>query len=116
MPAKKRYEILNSLPSFGPMYVPVTENGELFYSEGFAVQFYKSDGTSWVANFKLGWTEFKAIYELENQNLVVIAGGACYLMNPDQTNPISAFGVGYVAALKTLNNRLILQDQTDLTI
>ena len=44
----KRYEILNSLPSSGPMYVPVTGNGEPFYSEGVAVRFYKTDGSNWV--------------------------------------------------------------------
>lgn len=117
MTTEKRYEILNSLPTYGPMYVPVKDNGEAFYSEGFPVRFYKTDGTEWVANFKPGWTDLKVIYELKNTSkLLVIACGTCYLMNPEETKPISVFGVGYSTVLKCQNGRLILQDQTDLTI
>ena len=54
MTTEKQYEILEALPTYGPMYIPVTENDEAFYSEGFPVRFYKSDGTNWVANFKPG--------------------------------------------------------------
>jgi len=113
----KQYEILDALPTYGPMYIPVTKNGEPFFSEGFVVRFYKPDGTEWVANFQPGWTDLKEIYELKDtSNLLVIACGICYIMNPNETKPISVFGVGYVKVLKTQDERLILQDQTDLTI
>jgi hypothetical protein len=115
--AKKRYEILEALPTYGPMYIPVTENGEPFYSEGFAVRFYKTDGTQWVANFEPGCTDLKTVIELtDTNNLLIIAFGTCYLMNPDHTKPLSVFGVGYLATFITQDGRLILQDQTDLTI
>lgn len=52
----------------------------------------------------------------DSQNMLVIAGGTCYLMNPDQTKPISVFGSGYVDSISNLDGRLILQDQVDLTI
>jgi hypothetical protein len=114
---EKRYEILNSLPTYGPMYVPVTESGEPFYSEGFVVRFYKADGTDWVANFELGWTELNEIIEFEEtKTLLIIACGKCYLMNPDDIKPIEVFGVGYSEIFKVSNGRLVLQDQTDLTI
>ena len=117
MTETKKYEILDSLPTYGPMYIPVSESGELFYSEGFAVRFYRSDDTEWIANFQLGWTDLKEIYQLEDtSNLLVIACGTCYLMNPDETKPISVFGVGFERVLKNEDGRLILQDQTDLTI
>ncbi|MFZ4398744.1 MAG: hypothetical protein ACOYO1_01825 [Bacteroidales bacterium] len=117
MTETKKYEILEALPTYGPMYIPVTENNEAFYSEGFPVRFYKSDETCWVANFKPGWSDLKIIYELKDtSNLLVIACGTCYLMNPNETKPISVFGVGYSKVLKTQDGRLILQDQTDLTI
>ena len=117
MTETKKYEILDALPTYGPMYIPVTENDETFYSEGFPVRFYKSDGTDWVANFKPGGTDLKKIYELKDTpNLLVIACGTCYLMNPDETKPISVFGVGYATVLKTQDGKLILQDDTDLTI
>lgn len=62
------------MPTYGPMYVPITDNGEPFYSEGFPVRFYKLDQTEWVANFQPGWTELKQIIEFEKtQNLLIIA-------------------------------------------
>jgi len=113
----KRYEILESLPTYGPMYIPVTENNELYYSEGLVVKFFKSDGTDWVANFKPGWTGFNAVYEFGiEDDILVIAGGTCYLMNPEEQKPKSTFGVGYESVIKTLDGRLILQDLTDLTV
>jgi hypothetical protein len=59
----KRYEILDGLPSYGPIYISISQDGIPFYSEGFVVRFYKSDGTNWVANFKPGWTNSSGVYE-----------------------------------------------------
>lgn len=99
------------------MYVPVTDKEEPFYSEGFPVRFYRADGTEWVANFQLGWTDLKQIIEFEDaRNLLVIACGTCYLMNPEETKPIEVFGVGYSDIFKASKGRLVLQGQTDLTI
>lgn len=117
MPTEKRYEILDSLPTYGPMYVPVTDNGEAFHSEGFPVRFYKTDGTEWVANFKPGWTDLKQVVAFEKtQNLLVIACGTCYIIHPNDTKPIEVFGVGYSDIFNASKGRLVLQDQTDLTI
>lgn len=113
----RRYEILESLPTYGPMYIPVAENDEPYYSEGFVVKFFKSDGTEWVANFKPGCTGFNAVYEFGiEDNILIIAGGTCYLMNPEDQKSQSVFGVGYVSVIKALDGRLILQELTDLTI
>src|SRR5688572_6240119 len=99
------------------MYVPVTGNGEPFYSEGFPVRFYNEDGTEWVANFQPGWTELKEVVEFDKtKNLLVVACGTCYLMNPDEIKPIEVFGVAYSGIFKANNGRIVLQDQTDLTI
>jgi hypothetical protein len=118
MTETKRYEILESLPTYGPMYIPVAgDNNEAYYSQGFAVRFFKDDNSDWVANFKPGWTGLNAIYEFDNQkNLLVIAGGTCYVMNPNETKPISVFGVGFDTVIKTLDGRLILQGMTDITV
>ena len=62
----KRYEILSGLPAYGPMYVPVTQVEQPFinpYSEGFVVRFFDSSGESWVANFNVGYTTFKAVFD-----------------------------------------------------
>lgn len=117
MTTEKLYEILNALPTYGPMYVPVTGDDEPYYSQGFTVRFYKDDKSDWVANFKPGWTGLNAVYELDNQqNVLVIAGGTCYIMNPNDSKPIEVFGVGYETVIKTLDGRLILQDLTYITV
>ena len=99
------------------MYIPVSENDEPYYSEGFPVRFYRSDGTNWVANFKPGWTELSEVFDLQGTpNLLVIAFGQCYLMNPEETKPISAFGGAYATAVKVHDGRIVLQDDTGLSI
>lgn len=99
------------------MYVPVTDTGEPFYSEGFVVRFYKADGLEWVANFQPGWSDLKQVIEFEKtQNILVIANGTCYLMDPNETKPIDVFGASYSNIFKAGNDRLVLQDLTDLTI
>lgn len=117
MRSEKRYEILSSLPTYGPMYVPVSENGEPFYSEGFPVRFYKTDGAEWVANFQSGWTGLKEVIEFEEtENLLVIACGTCYFMNPNDTKPVQVFGVDYCNIFKISGGRLVLQNESGLTI
>jgi len=111
MQQKKRYEILDGLPSYGPMYIPVSENGEQFYSEGFVVRFYKADGSDWVANFKPGWTDCCLVVDYPNSNrIVVIAHGQCYIMTPDEQTPIDTFGVDIKEAITTDDNKIVLLD------
>ena len=113
----KNYEKLESLPTYGPIHISVTENNENYFSAGFPIRFFKNDKTNWVANFKPGWTELNEIFEIVNQsNLIVIAGGMFYLMNPENEKPIKAFGGGFERYLKSKNGKIILQDQTDLTV
>ena len=113
----KSFEILDSLPTYGPMHMSVTENNESYFSVGFPIRFYKTGKTNWVANFEPGWTKLYGVYEFENKSeIIIIAGGKFYLMNPENEKPIEAFGGGFEALLKTEDGKIILQDQTDLTI
>lgn len=111
------FEILDSLPTSGPMYISITrDNNAGFYSEGFVVRFFKSDGTDWIANFQPGLTNLKTVIELKNSKLLIIAFGICYIMNHDRQTPLSVFGEGYETILKSKNGSYILQDQTELTV
>lgn len=113
----KKYEVLSSLPSYGPMYISVAEHSEPYYAEGYAVRFYKKDGTAWVANFKPGGRDLNIICELsDTDHLLVIAGGTAYIMNPEQTKPVSVFGIGYTAVLKVHDGRLVLLDSYGITV
>jgi len=117
MQFEKHYEILQGLPPYGPMSIPITHTELPFYSEGFVVRFFNKDGTSWVANFEPGWTELYEVINYPNINKVlVIAGGACYIMDPSSQAPITKFGVLYKSILRVDDGRLILQDVTDVTV
>jgi hypothetical protein len=117
MKTLKRYEILQSLPTYGPMYIPVTEDGTPYYSEGFPVRFIRKNGTEWVANFKPGWTNLKLVVELKkSSNLLIIANGTCYIINPENTIPISVFGVDFSDVLNANNDRLVLHNEIELTV
>jgi hypothetical protein len=99
------------------MYIPISEDGISFYSEGYVVRFYKTDGTNWIANFKTGWTNLSGIYDFpEFKRTIVFASGQCYIMADDEQNPVKAFGVGFTNVYKTDDNILIVADQTDFTV
>lgn len=117
MQEDKRYEILRYLPTYGPMYVSVTYTGEPYYSEGFAVRLFKNDGTGWVANFESGWGSLATVLEFyDNNNLLVIAYGMCYVMNPNDTKPIDTFGGGYDGMLQSVDGRYIFHSDHDIRI
>lgn len=114
---RKHYELLDGLPPYGPMYIPVSEHGDPFYSEGVVVRFYRADGTDWVANFEPGWTSLRAVFDFPDTDYVlVIARGRCYLMDPEQVLPRAVFGVDCKYALKAADGRLVLATPVCLII
>ena len=113
----KRYEILDSLPAYGPMYVPITDDNEPFYSEGFPIRFYKSDGSEWVANFKPGMTGLNKVFECKKlDSIVVISGGQGYLISPDNEKPIKTFGIAIKDTFQDEIGNLILVDDLSIEI
>jgi hypothetical protein len=112
----KKYEVLESLPSNGPMYIPIAENGEKFYQEGFVVRFFKSNGEDWVANFKPGWTDLTFITELPENEILIIAKGMGYIMKPDNETPIATFGISIRHIYNIGNDEYIAFDDTHAEI
>jgi len=105
---KKRYEILQSLPVYGPMYIPISSDGEPFYSEGFVVKFWKSNGETWVANFAEGWTQYSEVFDFPEQHIIIVfAYGQGYIMNPDEERPLSTFGLTINEVIQTEDGSLV---------
>lgn len=99
------------------MYVPVSDDGAPFYSEGFPIQFYKKDGTAWIANFKLGWTRLNKVFDFpEHDRTVVIAGGLGYIMTPENEKPIATFGITINEIFQSDNGSLICLDGISVLI
>ncbi|MBO9564955.1 MAG: hypothetical protein J7621_19420 [Niastella sp.] len=113
----QRYQILAGLPSYGPMYVPVSPDGIPFYSEGFVVQFFNSDGTSWIGNFQRGLETFNHVYDFpELGKTVVFAYGQCYIMTDGEQKPLKTLGYGISQVFQASDNTLIAADQTDVIV
>lgn len=111
MTTEKRFEILKGLPPYGPMYIPISDDEEPFYSEGYIVKFKKSDGEEWVANFRPGWTNYSNIFDFPEQNLIVVfAGGQGYIMNPEEQKPKMTFGLTIKDVIQKEDRSLICSD------
>jgi len=99
------------------MYVPISENDEQFYSEGFVVKFYKKDGTEWVANFKAGWSDFSEIFDYPEKDIIVVfANGFGYVMNPNQEKPLMTIGSMSREVFQSENGDLICIDDIGIEI
>lgn len=117
MQSERRYEILAGLPSYGPMYIPVSDTGEPFFSEGFVVRFYKKDDTDWVANFEPGWTDMSLVADFPDANrIVVVAKGQGYVMLPEEHKPVDTFGVTIKHSLRAETGELVLADDDSVWI
>jgi len=117
MATEKRYEILKGLPAYGPMYIPVSDNEEPFYSEGYVVKFKKPDGEEWVANFRPGWTNYNNIFDFPKHNIIVVfAGGQGYIMKPDEQKPKMTFGLTIKDVVQKEDGSLICSDETHILV
>lgn len=114
---EKRFEILEGLPPYGPMYIPITIDDEPFVSEGYVVRFFKSNGTDWVANFKPGWTDYYGIFDYpDHDSTIVIAGGLGYIMSTENETPKSSFGLTIKKVIQKNDGSLICADDTHILL
>ena len=98
------------------MYIPISESGEQFFSEGFVIKFTKDDNTTWVANFASGWGIDK-VFEYPDKNIIVVfASGNGYVMNPNNEKPIKFIGSMTKDIFQTELGDLILIDDIGIEI
>lgn len=117
MTENKRYTVLNELSPYGRMHTRISADKKPFYSEGYVVKFKKSDGEEWIANFRLGWTDYDNIFDFPENNLVaVFAGGQGYIMDPDEENPKMTFGLTITTVIQKDDGRLICSDNVHILI
>jgi len=113
---KEKFEILKGLPAYGEMYISIPENGYSEFSEGLAVKFVKNDNSEWIANFEIGLSSLKFGKELKNsQNVLIIACGICYLMNPNEIKPKVEFGNDFEKVFE-YQNKFILVGKYSISI
>ena len=113
----RQYEVLDGLPTYGAMAVPITHNNELFVSEGYVVKFFRDNGTEWIANFQLGCTDTSHVIWNDNTKvIVVIAGGIGYVINPNRVEPIRIFDYDISHFIEMNNGSMIISNEADIII
>lgn len=87
-----RFEILAGFPSYGPPAIPCPAEWGLVGREGLVVAFMRDRHPTWVGNFRPGLSdESLALDHPDGLRVVVISGGACYLVHPAEPGPVDEF-------------------------
>ncbi len=106
--SKPRFEVLEGLPPYGPPAKPFPATGRATYSEGFVVRFYPSIDGPWVGNFAASLSSLCTVEEHpDGQHLVVISGGAGYIINPDNSKEVEEID-GWYSRTMRVGDLLIL--------
>lgn len=78
-----QFEILPGLSGSGPPAIPFPATNRGF-SEGFVVRFMPSSSEPWTGNFQRGETRYSNVHmHPDKRRIIVVAGGADYLVNPN---------------------------------
>ena len=86
------WEILDGLPTYGPMVEPFPATGREKHREGLVVRFMLPTG-SWVGNFQRGLSSLDEVFaHPDGQHLVVVAGGTAYVLDAEGHNVVARFG------------------------
>lgn len=77
------FEVLPGLPPYGELPKLISNSRSPAYREGVVVQFLAGTPEEWVGNFQRGIGSFNFVAMHPNgREVVVIAGGECYLIDP----------------------------------
>lgn len=105
------------MPPDTPGLLKFSPNHDPYFVSDTYVRFYRADGSSWIGNFLEGWSDFKCVIPMDHSaRIVLVVKGICYVVDPEQAKLISAFGVVLKEALKTEDDRVVLQDDAILLI
>lgn len=114
---ERRFEILDGLPPNELIYKSITNSGDLFFSEGYIIRFYKSNGKNWLANIKAGWTDYYGVFDFPQHDItIVIAGGLGYIMSPNHEKPKAYFGLSINNVIQNNDGHLICSDDTHIIV
>src|SRR6266404_6556626 len=76
-----RWEVLQGLPSDGPLPKHFHFGHPTPWAEGFVVRFWNEDGTEWVGNFQGGWGSIGTMVDWPEATMIVVIGyGACFFL------------------------------------
>ena len=96
---------------------PILIGNPAFSSLGLKVQFLPEKQDSWVANLTKGGTPLSGFWFLNAPNVLILAGGAAYIINTSEKKIIATPGHdNYYNLIQRSDGLLILSDSTKLTV
>jgi hypothetical protein len=109
--SKDKFEVLDGLPPYGPAPLPFPESGYGAFREGLVVRFHQAAGGIWTGNFQRpssGGYDC-VIGHPDHQQVIVIAGGQGYFVDPELRRQTHKFGgaVSFAQHVPDLNVVLI---------
>jgi hypothetical protein len=92
----RNFELLEGLPTSGPVALPFPDDRRGSFREGLVVRFHTAAGNSWVGNFQRGFARGfdAAIDHPDGRNVIVVAGGDGYFVDPETRRQTHTFGGG----------------------
>jgi hypothetical protein len=108
---KKRFEKLERVPQYDVL--PILGG----YGNGYPVQFFKKDGSSWVANLPTGNGGCHAIIDYpEKDRIIVIAAGALYVICPEIQEILAIYDWDIQQIFQTDDGKIVAASGTDIFI
>ena len=102
------FEILPGMPAYGPYPEQFSSTSWGTHSEGFVIRLQPRDAEPWVGNFQRGLSSYDAAHLHPNsRDVVVVAGGQAYVVEPKSRHLIETFGAG-ICWSQTLDDHQLL--------
>lgn len=93
------FDVLPGLPPYGDMPDPFTATGQGRHREGYVIRFRPDGSVPWAGNFQRGLTSFDDVLQHPNgRDLLVIAGGQGYIVDPNDRAKREYFGADIAIA------------------
>jgi len=87
------FEILDGMPPYGPCPEQFSATSWGTHSEGFVLRVNPDLAEPWIGNFQPGLTGYSCAYHHPNgRDLVVVAGGQAYVVEPASRRTTETFG------------------------
>jgi len=113
-----RFEILAGLPGTGSYPEQFSTHGET-YREGFVVRIIPAVGEPWVGNFQPFSRSpyLSAVFSHpDRSNLVVVAGGTAYLVDPETRNLLDIVGRCVREGVESIGRLALATDSTIIVL
>jgi hypothetical protein len=103
------FEILDGMPVYGPYPEQFSATSWGTHSQGFVLRVRPPESEAWVGNFQRGLSSYDAAHLHPNsRDLIVVAGGQAYIVEPKSRHLIGTFGAQISWSQPFVEHQLLL--------